>query len=337
MSDSAWGNVTEYFFKLTPDCVLAAVEATGLECTGRCFALNSYENRVYEVELEMEGPSISRKRVVKFYRPGRWTEAQILQEHQFLFDLRDHEIPVVAPLLFPEGGSLKKTPAGDLWYTIFPKVGGRVPDELNDDQLKRIGRFLGRIHNVGTLRKASDRVLLNTKTYGEANLKFLLEEGWILKDWSSRYEAAAREVFRLGEKLFADHLPIRIHGDCHPGNLLWADQGPFFLDFDDMVQGPPVQDFWLLIPGRDAHAKSQLEVLIQGYEEMRFFDRQSLVLIEVLRALRFIHFDAWIARRWEDPAFPVAFPKFNTVQYWTDQTHDLEEQVEWIGKFGDSI
>jgi len=296
-------------------------------------ALNSFENRVYDVELETEDgappklPSENR-RVVKFYRPGRWTHEQILEEHQFLKDLVDAEIPAIAPLQFPDGQTLQKT-MGGIWYAIFPKVGGRAPDELKDEQLQWVGRLLGRIHAVGAGKKAPNRITLNPATYGKANLEFLLTGNWIPLEFQARYRKTVEEICQLVEPWFAATQSHRIHGDCHLGNLLW-NQSPFFLDFDDMVNGPPVQDLWLMIPGRDEQARHQMEMLLEGYEEMRSFDRTSLRLIEPLRALRFVHYTAWVARRWKDPAFPLAFPEFGTHRYWSDETDDLELQLRLI-------
>jgi Ser/Thr protein kinase RdoA (MazF antagonist) len=345
-ASSAWGeDRTRFFFELTPDRVLEAVEASGLRCTGRCSALGSYENRVYEVELEVEGELASgvltssaayaNRRVVKFYRPGRWSEAQILEEHEFLLELQASEIPVVAPLPFPDGKSLHCTnqcTSGDsgIWYALFPKVGGRAPEEMTHDQLRQIGRLLARIHQVGGRRPARHRIELNPTTYGRQNLEALLRGDRISLEFRSRYEAAVLSVCELAEKFFSALSPgalQRIHGDCHLGNLLWSAQGPVFLDFDDMVMGPAVQDVWLLTPGRDAESLQDRESLLEGYEEMRVFDRSTLRLIEPLRALRFVHYSAWIARRWEDPAFPQAFPQFGSHRYWADETHDMEEQL----------
>lgn len=324
---------TKFFFELTPDRVLDAVEASGLKCTGRCMALNSFENRVYDVELESEPVS---RRVVKFYRPGRWSREQILEEHEFLKDLREAEIPAVAPMPFADGSTLHATPSG-IWYAIFPKVGGRAPDELSDEQCLRIGRLLGRVHNVGAARAARHRIALTPTTYGWANLEFLLAK-WVPVDFRARYEGAVKSILEISAPWFEHAAVHRVHGDCHPGNLLQNAEGHFFfLDFDDMVVGPPAQDVWLLVPGRDAASLTQRAFLLEGYDEMRAFDRSSIKLIEPLRALRFIHYTAWIARRWEDPAFPLAFPEFNSHAYWADETADLEEQLRVIRELANDL
>lgn len=319
-----------FFFELIPDRVLEAVETSGLLCTGRCMGLNSFENRVYDVELDPDGS----RRIVKFYRPGRWSRSQIMEEHEFLADLIQEEIPAVAPLPFPDGQTLHATRESGIWYAIFPRVGGRAPDELSDEQLLRVGRLLGRIHTVGFAKKSQHRIRIDPKTYGDANLKFLLEGHWIPVDFKNRYQTAVEKICQLTESWFDSLEFQRIHGDCHLGNLLWNDSGPFFLDFDDMVVGPPVQDVWLLVPGRDAESCRQREVLLEGYQEFRHFDRTSLRLIEVLRALRFVHYTAWIARRWEDPAFPLAFPQFGSHQYWSREVEDLEEQLRILQRSG---
>lgn len=352
---SAWGDAqTRYFFELTPDRVLEAVESLGLRCSGRCTALNSFENRVYEIELEedeeMNDRSASavfaRRRVVKFYRPGRWTREQILEEHEFLLDLQKSEIPVVAPIEFSKGEdtqakqTLHVAKESGIYYALFPKVGGRAPDELQDDQLRWIGRLLARIHSVGALKSAPYRIEINAENYGRKNLRTLLDGNWIPLEFAARYEKTVTEICLLTEKLFS-RLPAtaihRIHGDCHLGNLLWNQNGPFFLDFDDMVRGPAVQDIWLLVPGRDEESIRQRQVLLAGYEEMREFDDSTLKLIEPLRALRFVHYSAWIARRWDDPAFPAAFPQFGSHRYWQDQVHDLELQLELIRQANEVI
>ncbi len=331
MTDSGWGEATtKYFFELTPDRVLDAVETAGIRCTGRCQPLNSFENRVYDVEIEASEEVPPHRRVVKFYRPGRWSREQILEEHLFLADLQAQEIPAVAPLPFPDGTTLHTSPTG-IHYCLFPKVGGRAPDELDDESFRRVGRLLARIHQVGRSREAKHRIRLTPDTYGIANLEFLLARNLIPAEFRERYENAAREICAHVRPWFAETRVQRIHGDCHLGNLLLGNVGIsreksmnwFFVDFDDMCVAPPVQDLWLLLPGRD---RQKLEVLLEGYEEIGEFDRVSLRLIEPLRALRFIHYTGWVARRWDDPAFPQAFPQFGSYRYWKDETEDLERQ-----------
>lgn len=333
---SAWGtSETQYFYELTPEKILQAVEQLGLSCTGRCIALNSMENRVYEVEIELDDENVAktaseRFRIVKFYRPGRWTEEQIKEEHQFLLDLKELEIPVVAPIGLSGGATLLKTEDSEIFCAIFPKVGGRNPDELQDEQLPIIGRLLARMHNVGAVKEAKHRLHISPKIYGRESLAFLQESKNIPRHLESQYADLVTEICDLSEPLFEKIVPQRVHGDCHLGNLLWGREGPFWVDFDDMLMGPCVQDLWLIIPGRDDYAKRQLSILLKAYCEMRDFDSTSLKLIEPLRALRMIHFSAWIAKRWKDPAFPRTFVDFGTEAYWQEQVAQLEEQVGFI-------
>jgi Ser/Thr protein kinase RdoA (MazF antagonist) len=332
-----WGLSTKHFFELTPSHILDAVESLGYVCTGRCLALNSMENRVYEVEIELDSDykpkSPSEKfLIVKFYRPGRWTWDQIQDEHDFLFDLAEADIPVVAPVTRPDGHSIFEDTKLDLMYALFPKVGGRSPDELDNSQCERVGRLLARMHNVGALRQAEHRVHLTPASYGVTNLKWLLDSKLIPLTLEQRYRHAVERICDLADPWFKASSPIRIHGDCHLGNLIWGQEGPFWVDFDDMVTGPAVQDLWLMIPGRDESTRQQLMALLSAYEMMRPFDRTSLRLIEPLRALRFVHFAAWIGKRWEDASFPRAFPQFGTDRWWAEQTQDLEEQLRLINE-----
>lgn len=343
MSQYAWGSEqTRFFFELTPEKVLGAVESLGFVCTGRCMALNSMENRVYEIEIEvpsdapLKSPS-ERFRVAKFYRPGRWSQEQILEEHEFLLDLQEDEVPVVAPLRLPDpvhGPTLHQMKDSGIWFALFQKMGGRSVDELNDTQVERLGRLLGRIHAVGARKKAQHRIELTPTVYGTNNLEFLLSQKMVPADLEARYCQAVEKICVLSAPWFAHAMEKgqyqRIHGDCHFGNILWNDRGPFFLDFDDCVRGPCVQDLWLVQPGRDEEARRQFAILLEAYEQMRDFDRRSLRLIEPLRALRFVHFSAWIAKRWDDASFPAHFPHFGTHKYWQEQVADLEDQLSLI-------
>lgn len=328
-----WGSgATQHFFSLTPDPILRAVEALGLRCTGRCLPLNSMENRVYEVELDLDDPSAikspsDRFVIVKFYRPGRWTKEQIQDEHDFLFDLEDADIPVVAPRRDADGKSVHLFAELQLLYCIFPKIGGRSPDELDDEQAERIGRLLARMHGIGALKDATHRVRLTPQTYGIDNLKWLVDSGTLPIEAKERYSRVVESICRISEPWFKLAKTQRIHGDGHLGNLLWGSSGPFWVDFDDMVVGPPIQDLWLMIPGRDDWAKQKMRAVLRGYEMMKPFDRTTLRLIEPLRALRFVHFAAWIGKRWDDPSFPRGFPNYGTPRWWQEQTRDLEEQL----------
>lgn len=334
---SAWGQVeTRFFYDLTPDKILSAVEAvTGLRCTGRCLALNSMENRVYEVEVDTEDQILKspseRFRIVKFYRPGRWSRAQIQEEHDYLLDLVREEIPVIAPLALQDGATLHQMPDVDLWFTVFPKGGGRIPDELSVEDLNQVGRLLARMHNVGALRTYQHRMHLTPETYGRDNLMFLLEHNLCPLTHRLSFEKVVNDFLGVCRPLFQGVSRQRIHGDAHAGNLLWTGR-PFWVDFDDSVMGPPVQDLWLLVGGRDHEARDRMHHLIEGYEMMRPFDHGSLRLIEGLRGLRMIHFAAWIARRWSDPAFQRNFDFFGTDRYWQELIHDVGEQATLLNE-----
>jgi Ser/Thr protein kinase RdoA (MazF antagonist) len=324
----AWGAETRFFYDLTPERTLDAVESTGLRCTGRVFPLNSMENRVLALELEDPLPGTSTTYVVaKFYRPGRWTLPQILEEHAFLFDLQRAELPTVAPL-GREGKTVHTMEDTGLFFSIVPRVGGRNPDELDDEALERTGRLLGRIHQVGATRDAGPRLVLGPDTYGTASLEFLLTCSRVPASAHARLERAGRDLIAQSRPWFSACRMQRIHGDAHLGNLLWTPQGPMWVDFDDMAMGPPIQDLWLLTAGRDEENLRRRDVLLRGYCEFADFDFTTLRLIEPLRAFRHLHFAAWIAKRWEDPAFPRAFPFFDSPNYWMELTQDVEECLE---------
>lgn len=319
---------TEYFFSLTPDKILDAVETSGLRCTGRCLQLNSMENRVYEVEIDWESsgvPASNRFLIAKFYRPGRWTREQILEEHKFLLDLKDYDIPVISPQAFGDQETLFQLPDQNIYFALFDKAGGRSPQELNIEELQRLGRLLARVHNVGATSKSHHRIALTPETYGLKNLDYLNSKSLIPSHLFHSYNDIVREICDLSAPWFEDTDYQRIHGDCHYGNILWGTTGPFLVDFDDMVNGPCVQDLWLLVPGRDTLAQEQTDVLLTAYNSMREFDYNSLKLIEALRALRIVHFSAWIARRIKDPAFINAFPEFGNDRYWNEELAALQE------------
>jgi Ser/Thr protein kinase RdoA (MazF antagonist) len=312
--------LNEFFFRLSPERVLQAVEAAGLEPSGHCFALNALENRVYDVRLE-DGRHV----VAKFYRPGRWSRETILDEHRLLAALTLAEIPVCAPLKFPDGDTLHETE--DIYYAIWPRTGGRSPDELSDDQVELLGRLLARIHTIATDLGAPHRRTLDPENVPLEALTLLEAGDWLPPGCAKRYAGAVEtlvEVYRERSRGIEVH---PIHGDCHAGNLLRGDEGWFFLDFDDMMIGPAVQDVWMLLPGRDAEADRQRRLLVEAYRQFRPFDERSLSLIEPLRGFRFVFYAGWIAKRWEDPAFPDAFPHFGTEEYWETETRDLEELV----------
>lgn len=318
-------DVKAQFFSLTPDRVLDAVEAGGTRVTGLCYPLNSLENRVYELERE------DRSRIVaKFYRPLRWSREAILEEHRFLAELIEAEIPVCAPLAFPDGSTLKEVPHTPIWYALFPRVGGRAPEELSDEQLARLGRLLARIHQVGAAREAPARPSLTPDRYGTDSLEILAHSRLIPRDLLPGVLERGRTFVNATRPLFEGVAYHRTHGDCHLGNLLWGSAGPFFLDFDDALHAPAVQDVWLLTPGRDAEARAQREVFLRGYSELRGFERRQLHLIEALRGLRYLRYAAWIAQRWDDPSFQHAFAHVTAPRYWQELQADLGEQTALV-------
>lgn len=311
---------TDLFLALTPERVLAAVEAGGLRTRPLAYPLNSFENRVYEVELE------DRSRVIaKFYRPGRWSAAQIEEEHAFLAELWADELPVVPAREFPGGGTLRET-AG-IFYALFDRRGGRAPDELDAGLLRRLGRLIARLHAVGARHAAPHRLALTSQAYARQDLDWLERQASVPEPLAGRYFGAARRICEAYDERAAGSAVQRLHGDLHLGNLLLRDGDLLLVDFDDMMTGPPVQDLWLAAAGRDRAALSDREELLAGYEEMRELDRSTLALVEPLRGLRLIHYAAWLQRRWHDPIFPQAFPHFGSEEYWREETEGLEQQV----------
>lgn len=319
---------TRFFYDLTPDRILDAVEAWGLRPTGRCLALASMENRVYQVEIELDDPPRNPNdafRVIKFYRPGRWSEEQVLEEHRFLLDLVDADLPVVAPLELAGGGTLARVPGVSMFAAVFPRKGGRAPDELEGDDLDRLGRLIARLHGVGAMRTAKARLRLDIDSYARPDLAYLVESDRLPASVRDSYRMVFEAICELARPWFQAAGAQRIHGDCHRGNVLWGSEGPMLVDFDDMVVGPCVQDLWLLVPGRDEDALRRRRRMIEAYQQMRDFDRAELRLVEPLRAMRVVHFSAWIARRWEDPVFPRVFPDFGSERYWFEELAMLRE------------
>lgn len=307
---------------LSPDLVLEAVESTGRLTDGRLLALNSYENRVYQVGIEDDTPLVA-----KFYRPARWTDAQILEEHQFVAELVDAELPVVAPLEDASGKTLFEF--GDFRFSLFPRRGGHAPELDNLDCLLVMGRFLARLHNVGAVRPFECRPTLDSQGFGHDAVQFLLEH-FVPKDLRIPYETLTRDLLAVVDEKIAS-VPgirrLRVHGDCHVGNVLWRDDNPHFIDLDDARMAPAIQDIWMLLSGDREAQKRQLGEIIEGYEEFREFDPRELHLVEPLRTLRMLHFSAWIGRRWDDPAFPKAFPWFNSPRYWGEEILSLRTQL----------
>ena len=309
------------YSRLTPDLVLDAVASAGLRPDGRLLTLNSYENRVYQVGVE-DGPMV----VAKFYRPGRWSDAQIDEEHAFARELKEHEIPVVAP---EYSGTFE-----GFRFAVYPRRGGRTPELDDPKTLEWIGRFIARIHAVGSSSEFKHRPALNIQSFGHEPRSWLLEHRFIPPDllpaWEAVTEQALQGVARCYERA-GEVKAIRLHGDCHAGNILWTEHGemsgPHFVDLDDARMGPAVQDLWMLLSGDRSSMTRQMLDVLAGYEDFMALDRRELHLLEALRTLRLIHYSAWIARRWDDPAFPAAFPWFNTQRYWQDRILELREQI----------
>lgn len=330
------------FATLTPDAVLDAIDALGFQTDGRLLALNSFENRVYRVDLETPDdqtasssighpttasalPNQSRI-VAKFYRANRWTDDQILEEHAFVQALADNEIPAV-PALKVAGRTLHTN--GDVRLAVFACRGGRAPDLENEETLLWLGRFIGRIHSVGARQAFVHRPKHDAWHMAREPRDWLLQSNMIVPDllpaWVAIANAALEQITAKFER--TDFPSIRLHGDCHAGNVLWTPDGPHFVDFDDARQGPAIQDLWMLLATEPEIRAQQLTALLKGYRQFWPFDEKQLHLIEALRAMRLLYYSAWIARRWDDPAFAAAFPWFGTTRYWQDRILELREQV----------
>jgi len=315
-------HTTPDYSALTPDCVLNALESLGMRCDGRLLALNSYENRVYQVGIEDSSPLVA-----KFYRPARWSDAAILEEHAFVQELVEREIPVV-PALTLHGKTLHSFDG--FRFAVFPKHGGRAPELEDRRTLEWMGRFLGRIHAIGALKPFLHRPELNIETFGVAPRDFLLAHNFIPLDLDAAWRSVAQQALDGVRHCYAragDVKMLRLHGDCHAGNVLWTDDGPHFVDFDDSRMGPAVQDLWMLLSGERADMVRQMGDVLAGYEDFCEFDPRELHLVEALRTLRLIHYSGWLAQRWDDPAFKQAFPWFNTQRYWQDRILELREQI----------
>jgi Ser/Thr protein kinase RdoA (MazF antagonist) len=334
MSSNLWGSSkTQFFFDLNPDLVLTTVEALGFRTTGRVMTMNSMENRVYEVEIESDSDNPSDHfKIIKFYRPGRWSKIQIQEEHDFLNDLVLYEVPVIAPIAFEKlgGKTLFTLEENDLHYTVFNKQGGRAPDEFTNEEMEQVGRLLARLHNVGDMKTAPHRLKLTPDVYLKSNLDFLLDQKIIPSHLELSYKSILEGIYDLTKNSFNNIHFQRIHGDCHLGNILKRGDVFHLIDFDDMVMGPAVQDMWLMLPSRDEYADNLRNVMLDAYSTMRDFNYEELRLTEVLRTLRMINYSAWIAKRFEDPAFKNAFPFFESPSYWEGQMNDLRDQTFYL-------
>lgn len=321
MSTSSGSENVHPFEQLSPESIMTAVESIDYECDGRLLALNSYENRVYQVGIEDADPLI-----VKFYRPQRWSDEQILEEHRFCHELVEQELSVVPPLQGRDGHTLHRYES--FGFTVFPRRGGRAPELDNLDHLETLGKELGRMHLVGAARPFQHRPRLDLDSFGRDSVDYLLDSS-LFPELADSYRAITTDLLatledRLSTLDDADF--IRVHGDCHAGNMLWRDDRPHFVDFDDARMAPGVQDLWMLLSGDKFEQEEQLHRILKGYRQFNDFDPRQLRWIEPLRTLRILHFSAWLARRWDDPAFPPAFPWFNTQRYWGEHILALREQ-----------
>jgi Ser/Thr protein kinase RdoA (MazF antagonist) len=311
--------------RLTPDVIIAAVESLGWICDQRILGLNSYENRVYQVGIGADTPLIA-----KFYRPDRWSDAAIDEEHAFAHELAAAEIPVVAPLQ-RDGRSLFHHEG--FRFALFPRQGGRWPELGTRAEREWMGRFLGRIHLVGRRQRFRHRESISIERQGYQSRELLLEQDWIPAHLIDAYESLTDDLLERVQEAFevaGAAVQLRLHGDCHRGNILWTDGGPHFVDLDDCASGPALQDLWMLLSGERHEMSEQLAQLLEGYSQFAVFDTGELVLLESLRTLRMIHYAAWLARRWQDPAFPQAFPWFEEPRYWEAHVLSLREQLAAI-------
>ncbi len=314
---------TTAFGQLGPQNILDAVEGLGYRCDGGLLALNSYENRVYQIGIEDTLPLVG-----KFYRPYRWSDAAIQEEHDFTWELAELEIPVVPPLRDEDNRTLHRH--GPFRFAMYPRRGGRAPDLESPSLLVQMGRFVARLHNTGALRPFAHRPELTVAHFGEESYRYLLEQGFIPAELEPAYRSLAEDLIEQVRACYdraGAPVTLRLHGDCHQGNILWTDAGPHIVDLDDARMGPSIQDLWMFLAGDREGMTARLADVLDGYTQFRDFNSRELHLIEALRTLRMMHYAAWLARRWRDPAFPRAFPYFNTERYWGDHILSLREQA----------
>lgn len=329
------------FSRLTPDWILDAIESVGLYADGRLSALNSYENRVWQIGVE--GRTGADFVVAKFYRPERWTNAQIGEEHAFVREMQEAELPVVAPLEI-NGHTLHEF--SGFQFAVYPRQGGRAPETDDPSVLEWVGRLMARIHSVGARQPFVHRERLNVQNFGMASRDWLLDHRVLPEELEAVWHGLADQALDSVAACYERAGPVcslRLHGDCHAGNVLWSPAGsdgrgggPHFVDFDDARMGPAVQDLWMLLSGEGDELDAQMRHVLRGYESMRDFDHAELLLIEALRTLRLLHHSAWLAKRWDDPAFPLAFPWFAMPRYWEERILELREQIARMDTRGDS-
>ena len=317
------------FAGLTPERILDAVESLGHRCDGRLLALNSYENRVWQVGVDDGSPLVA-----KFYRPGRWSDEQITEEHAFCLEMAADELPVVAPVVFA-GRTLFEH--GGFRFAVYPRQGGRAPEFAESATLEWMGRLMARIHQVGARAPFAERETLDIDSFGVASRDWLLANRAIPVELESVWRGVADHALDAARRCWeraGKVARLRLHGDCHAGNVLWTGDGPHFVDFDDARNGPAIQDLWMLLSGDDGEKRRQFGRVLEGYETFREFDDREWLLVEPLRTLRLIHHSAWLARRWNDPAFPAAFPWFATNRYWEERILELREQIAAMQEAG---
>jgi len=319
--------MTEHEFAvLTPDFVLDAVESLGYLCDARILTLNSYENRVFQIGIEDAEPLIG-----KFYRPARWRPEQILEEHQFTLELAEEEISVIPPMII-EGKTLFTH--GDFMFSLYPRKGGRTPDLEDTESLKSIGRAIGRMHSVAGRAVFEHRPSIGLQEYGYDARDALLKGDFVPHDLLPSWQSTVDLLLAQIENIFSQYRfkSFRLHGDCHMGNVLWRDGVAYFVDFDDARNGPAVQDLWMMLSGDENERAGQMKAILEGYRDFCDFDLAELGLIEALRSLRLLYHSAWLARRWDDPTFPLNFPWFASPRYWSDQILELREQLSLLNE-----
>ena len=317
-----YGESMAIYESLTPELMLDAVESCGYRCDGRMLALASYENRVYQIWVD-DGPPI----VAKFYRPGRWSVPAIREEHAYACELAEREIPMVAPLVHNQSTLFEH---GGFHFALYPRRPGRTPELEDLDTLRWLGRFIARIHAVGALQPFDHRPKIDVASFGRAPYRLLLEHDFVPHELRATYTSVVDDVLDRVERAYERAGPvrsIRLHGDCHAGNILWTAEGPHFVDLDDTRMGPAVQDLWMWLAGERDAMQIQLNAVLEGYREFHDFNPAELWLVEALRTLRLIQYSGWLAQRWDDPTFPHNFPFFNTQRYWQDQILALREQA----------
>tara|TARA_Y100001935_G_C17289086_1_gene502175 strand:- start:425 stop:1399 length:975 start_codon:yes stop_codon:yes gene_type:complete len=308
--------------KLSHELILEALEQLGLQPSGRILTLNSYENRVFQIEINEKKSVIG-----KFYRPDRWSDNAIEEEHKFSLSLSREDIPVVAPLSFKNQTLFSYK---GFRFSIFPSKGGRAPNLENLNHLQWIGRLIGRIHLVGAENNYKHRYQLDSNWFGWAAREAVLKSDLLPQEHRTNYEKISAKLIELIEIVLKEVNPttIKLHGDCHPGNILWTDTGPHFVDMDDSCNGPAIQDLWMLLSGEKEEMREQILFLLDGYESFCDFNKSELNLIEALRGLRQINYTGWVTKRWSDPAFPIAFPWFMEGSYWHVYLSDLAQQIK---------